>query len=170
MRKNKGFTLIELLAVIVILAIIAVITVPKVAEMIDTSRKGSSEDAFYGAIKAAELGWAKALQTDSTIGGQTCVANGTAFTCTAVTGANVGNNAISISTSGSVPKAGTITLDGNGAASVAATAALQFNGYHCCGNSSDVVCKRGSNPVAADFATGADFASHTVAKTACGIS
>jgi len=165
MRKNKGFTLIELLAVIVILAIIAVITVPKVAEMIDTSRKGSSEDAFYGAIKAAELGWAKALQTDTTTGAQTCTANGTAFSCSG-TGA-----AVTVTTSGSVPKGGTISLDANGAASVTAANSLQFNGYYCCGNSSDVVCKRGSAPASGDFGDGKTFGTtHTVAKTACGIS
>ena len=55
--KKKGFTLIELLAVIVILAIIAVITVPKIADMITSSRQGGAEGSFYGTLKAAELGY-----------------------------------------------------------------------------------------------------------------
>jgi len=161
--NKKGFTLIELLAVIVILAIIAVITVPKVAEMIDSSREGASEDAFYGTIKSAELAWAKGLEKDKTLLGATCSfsSEGTA---------SCSNSNVKISTSGKNAQAGKVNLNNFGEALVYAEQSLLFNGYYCCGNSSDVVCKRGSNPVAADFATGADFASHTVAKTACGIS
>lgn len=161
MRNNKGFTLIELLAVIVILAIIAVITVPQVAEMIDSSRKGAAEDAFYGAIKSAELGWAKELQKDSTIVGQTCTSNGTTFECDSTV---AGAGEIKIDTSGSVPVSGKIDLDDKGSASVTAKNALQYNGYYCCGNSSDVVCTRGDKPTATTIE---DPDKHSIAQAAC---
>lgn len=136
MRKNKGFTLIELLAVIVILAIIAVITVPRVAEMIDSSRKGSAEDAFYGAIKAAELGWAKALQEDPATVGTTCTYTDSTPSCT--------NTKVVISTSGTPPKSGVITLSDEGSATVTGDAnALQFNGYKCTGDSTKATCVKG---------------------------
>ncbi len=41
--KNKGFTLIELLAVITILAIILVIAIPKIGNIIDSSRQSAYE-------------------------------------------------------------------------------------------------------------------------------
>lgn len=137
MRKNKGFTLIELLAVIVILAIIAVITVPKVAEMIDSSRKGSAEDAFYGAIKAAELGWAKALQDNTSLEEATCTftyddtEKKTNYSCT---------NGVTMSVSGTPPKSGVIELSKTGAAEVKDASPLVFNGYNCTGNSSKATC------------------------------
>ena len=45
MRSKKGFTLIELLAVIVILAIILIVAVPKVLDIIKTSREKAWEDS-----------------------------------------------------------------------------------------------------------------------------
>lgn len=138
MRKNKGFTLIELLAVIVILAIIAVITVPRVAEMIDSSRKGSAEDAFYGAIKAAELGWAKALQKDPATVRTTCTYTNSVVTCT--------DTNVEISTGGTPPKSGVITLSDDGTASVTGDAnALLFNGYKCTGDSTKATCTKVSS-------------------------
>ena len=141
MRKNKGFTLIELLAVIVILAIIAVITVPRVAEMIDSSRKGSAEDAFYGSIKAAELAWAKALQDDPSTAGTSCTftTDGT----TKKTTVSCANNKVVVSTSGTMPKSGTITLGDTGSASVSGDDnALEFNGYKCTGDSTKADCTK----------------------------
>lgn len=137
MRKNKGFTLIELLAVIVILAIIAVITVPKVAEMIETSRQGAAEDAFYGAIKSAELGWAKALQKNPALSGDTTCTVGAdkTFSC---------DNGVTMTISGSAPESGSLVIDGNGAAAVAAdsTTPLVYNGFQCTGTSSKATCTK----------------------------
>ena len=46
MKKNKsGFTLIELLAVIVILAVILVIAIPRILDVIETSKKDSFKNA-----------------------------------------------------------------------------------------------------------------------------
>jgi len=137
---KKGFTLIELLAVIVILAIIAVITVPKVAEMIDSSRKGAAEDSFYGMIKSVELAWAKKLQEDTTLGAITCTINNNSnISCK-----NSNNESIDfkIETSGALPVIGTINIDNSGEASVLASAPLQINGYECSGNSQKAMCTR----------------------------
>ena len=144
MRKNKGFTLIELLAVIVILAIIAVITVPKVAEMIDSSRKGSAEDSFYGVLKTAELAWAKGLQDNQNLGASTCTVSGTTLSCTGTTAAGT-SVSFSTSISGSAPTAGTVSLDSNGAATVATGNELVFNGYECSGTTSTVTCTKVSS-------------------------
>ena len=46
MKKNKGFTLIELLAVIVILAILMVIAVPKILDVIESSRTSAAESSI----------------------------------------------------------------------------------------------------------------------------
>jgi len=140
---KKGFTLIELLAVIVILAIIAVITVPKVAEMIDSSRMGAAEDSFYGSIKSAELGWAKALEKDKTLMDATCsFSNDGTATCS--------NSDLTISSSGKNASAGKISIDEGGAAEVYAEDSLFINGYYCCGNSSKTYCKRNSAPEASE--------------------
>ena len=134
--RERGFTLIELLAVIVILAIIAVITVPKIADMIESSRKGAAEDAFYGTIKAAELAWTKQLQSES----------GTAAgICDATTNECVDTESgkkYSMSVSGEKAVSGTITLDENGSASVYAGDDLNFNNYYCTGNSSQATCNK----------------------------
>jgi len=134
MRNNKGFTLIELLAVIVILAIIAVITVPKVAEMIEDSRKGAANDAFYGVIKAAELGYTKALQSNPSLDGSVCTFASSGVTCT---------NGVEMAISGTAPTSGKVILDSSGSASVAAGTenadALKINNYICTGTSSTVV-------------------------------
>lgn len=63
--KQKGFTLIELLAVIVILAIIALIATPIVLNIIDGTRKSSTEQStnMYGT--AVENGIAKKLLNHS---------------------------------------------------------------------------------------------------------
>ena len=62
MKKNKGFTLIELLAVIVILAILMVIAVPKILDVIESSRNSAAnssikliKDGIKTNVAAAEL-------------------------------------------------------------------------------------------------------------------
>lgn len=137
MKNTKGFTLIELLAVIVILAIIAVITVPKVAEMIESSRKGAAEDAFYGSIKSAELAWAKELQNNSSLSTVNCVFSSGAPTCT-----TSDSKTINYSSSGKNSSEGTIAISGDGSASVTAANSLKFNGYYCCGNSNKAYCNK----------------------------
>ena len=53
--KKKGFTLIELLAVVVILAIITVIAVPKILDVIEKSRRSSSEQSVKLYVDAFRL-------------------------------------------------------------------------------------------------------------------
>ena len=43
MKNKKGFTLVELLAVIVILAVILVIAIPRILDVIDSSKLSSFE-------------------------------------------------------------------------------------------------------------------------------
>ena len=52
--KKRGFTLVELLAVIVVLAIILVIAVPKIGDVIYSSRKNVFKTNAYGLVSAAE--------------------------------------------------------------------------------------------------------------------
>ena len=55
MKKNKsGFTLIELLAVIVILAVILVIAIPRILDVIETSKKDSFKNATQLIADSAE--------------------------------------------------------------------------------------------------------------------
>ncbi len=55
MKKNKsGFTLIELLAVIVILAVILVIAIPRILDVIETSKKDSFKNAAQLIADSAE--------------------------------------------------------------------------------------------------------------------
>jgi len=136
MKKN-GFTLIELLAVIVILAIIAVITVPKVAEMIDSSRKGTAEDSFYGTLKAAELGWSMALQQNPLFKSTSCEVKNNSFECASNNGTTM-----SVNTSGAIPKSGIIYLSDGGSATVDSNSPLMFNGYKCYGNLANVICTK----------------------------
>ena len=122
MKKN-GFTLIELLAVIVILAIIAVITVPKIADMISSSRKGGAEDSFYGTLKASELGYTKALQSKADLKGDTCdlsKTSGDKVTCT---------NGTVIAFTGKAPEKGIVSVSSNGALGLG----ISTNGYECSG-------------------------------------
>ena len=46
MRNNKGFTLIELLAVIVILAVLMVIAIPKILNVIESSRNSAASSSI----------------------------------------------------------------------------------------------------------------------------
>ena len=56
MKNNKkGFTLIELLAVIVILAIIMVIAVPRILDVINSSRSSAWNDSIKMIAKSIDL-------------------------------------------------------------------------------------------------------------------
>ena len=136
--KKKGFTLIELLAVIVILAIIAVITVPRIADMISSSRQGGAADSFYGTLKAAELGYTKALQSNTNLKGSTCNIADSKITCT---------NGVKMSVSGKTPESGTIALSTNGVSAVD----LTLNGYKCTGTlSTEKPCTKNNGPYKTD--------------------
>ena len=55
MKKNKNaFTLIELLAVIVILAVILVISIPRILDVIETSKKDSFKNSAQLIADSAE--------------------------------------------------------------------------------------------------------------------
>ena len=54
MKKGNGFTLIELLAVIVILAVILVISIPRILDVIETSKKDSFKNAAQLIADSAE--------------------------------------------------------------------------------------------------------------------
>lgn len=51
--NRKGFTLIELLAIIVILAVIMVIAIPKMLDVMDSSKRSSLDDS----VKITARGW-----------------------------------------------------------------------------------------------------------------
>ena len=137
--KKKGFTLIELLAVIVILAIIAVITVPKIADMISSSRKGGAEDSFYGTLKAAELGYTKALQSNTNLKESTCTIEDSKITC---------DNGVKIDVSGKTPESGTLVIDSAGST---IAKALTLNGYKCYGDlSTENPCVKADVDVASE--------------------
>lgn len=57
--NNKGFTIIELLAVLIVLSIILVIAVPRVLNIIETSKKKSFEVSANKLIKEAAKEFAK---------------------------------------------------------------------------------------------------------------
>ena len=54
MKKGNGFTLIELLAVIVILAVILVISIPRILNVIETSKLDSIKSSARMIINSAE--------------------------------------------------------------------------------------------------------------------
>ena len=54
MKKRNAFTLIELLAVIVILAVILVISIPRILDVIETSKKDSIKSSARMIINSAE--------------------------------------------------------------------------------------------------------------------
>ena len=137
--KKKGFTLIELLAVIVILAIIAVITVPKIADMISSSRQGGAEDSFYGTLKAAELGYTKALQSNTNLKGSTCTITDSNINCT---------NGVKIDVSGKTPESGALVIDSAGST---IAKGLTLNGYKCYGDlSTENPCVKADVKVASE--------------------
>ena len=54
MKKRNAFTLIELLAVIVILAVILVIAIPRILDVIETSKKDSFKNSAQLIADTAE--------------------------------------------------------------------------------------------------------------------
>lgn len=86
---------------------------------------------FNGVIKAAELGYAKTLQSNVNLTDGTCIMNGTAqITCT---------NGVIIDFSGVSPTEGIITFKA-GVASVNPGEDLKLGDYYCNGNSSSFSC------------------------------
>ena len=93
--------------------------------MISSSRMGGAEDSFYGTLKAAELGYTKALQSKTDLKGDTCdlsKASGDKVTCT---------NGTVIAFTGKVPEKGTLVIDSSG--SILAKE-VTLNGYKCYGD------------------------------------
>lgn len=129
MKKNtKGFTLIELLAVIVILAIIALIAVPVIMNILTKVRKSAAADTAYGVLDAAEKYYAVTLLDNPT----------EAFAGKTFTFSENGALPEGLELKGTVPTAGTVTVDKNGNASI--TAALTINGISCSQNGTTVKC------------------------------
>ena len=102
--KEKGFTLIELLAIIVILAIIAVITIPQVSKTIEDSKKNATKDSAYGYKNAVHQYYLNKSSEDGEfdLSGSYDISNGVI---------NDGVNSFNISTTGDVPKSGSVTVE-----------------------------------------------------------
>ena len=102
--KSKGFTLIELLAIIVILAIIAVITIPQVSRTIEDSKKNATKDSAYGYKNAVHQFYLTNSSIDSEfdLNGEFDISNGVIES---------GNSSFSITTTGDVPKSGSVTIE-----------------------------------------------------------
>src|SRR5574344_1993998 len=63
--KNKGFTLVEVLAVIVILGVIALIVVPKVSDIISSSKKQAGMESALSYVRAVDQYVIEANDDDS---------------------------------------------------------------------------------------------------------
>jgi len=130
MKKNtKGFTLIELLAVIVILAIIALIAVPVIMNILTKSRQSAAEDTAYSILNAAELYYAEALLDNPT----------EAFADTTFTFDGTNNHGLNLK--GTVPTAGSVTVDKNGVAAISAGSSLTINSLTCTQTGTTIDCK-----------------------------
>ena len=71
--KNKGFTLVELLAVLIIIGVIAMIAVPAVGGVINSSKKGASEEQKNRIISAARTYMAQNSMELPNSDEQTCI-------------------------------------------------------------------------------------------------
>lgn len=135
MKTNKkGFTLIELLAVIVILAIIALIAVPVILNILTKSRQSAAEDTAYSVLNAAELYYAEQLLEHPTEAFESATFNLPADANKA--------DGTGLRLKGTVPGAGSVTVDKNGKATI--TAALSINNLSCTQsttNTNEVECK-----------------------------
>ena len=119
MKKKNAFTLIELLAVIVILAVILVIAIPRILDVIETSKKDSFKNAAQLIADSAEKKYTEneAFDEEEDI------------TC----------ESISKLSSDDYKKC-TITFDEEGKAKVNILCKNKFEGYECTGNSANVTC------------------------------
>lgn len=97
-----------------------------------SNNMAAAEDSFYGAIRSAELGWAKSLQENPTLGEVTCTFTNAKTTCTDTT--------ITANFSGKLPTSGTIKIGKDGRAIVTKDKPLVINGQSCYGNSASAIC------------------------------
>ena len=136
MKSNqKGFTLIELLAVIVILAVIALIATPIVLNIITKAKKSAAADSIYGAMEAMRLAYAESLMDTQpyVLPMEVNFANKKILYGTEKT--DSGNL---LTTGGTLPTAGTITLNSEG--KFADTTGIVVNDITCSITGEKVSC------------------------------
>ena len=127
MKKRNAFTLIELLAVIVILAVILVISIPRILDVIETSKKDSFKNAAQLIADSAE----KKKVSDKLLG------KDEEITCKDVAKINDEDYASCI-----------ITFDSDGIAKVSITGKGKFDGLKVCNaTKNDVNIVTGECPV-----------------------
>ena len=120
MKKNKNaFTLIELLAVIVILAVILVIAIPRILDVIETSKKDSIKSSARMIINSAE----KKNMIDKVNGSTEEV------TC---------DNSVKLSKEDY--ESCKITIDEEGKATINLVGKGKFDGYKCIGTNDNLAC------------------------------
>ena len=120
MRKKKNaFTLIELLAVIVILAVILVISIPRILDVIETSKKDSIKSSARMIINSAE----KKNMIDKVNGSTEEV------TC---------DNSVKLSKEDY--ESCKITIDEEGKATINLVGKGKFDGYKCIGTNDNLAC------------------------------
>ena len=120
MKKNKNaFTLIELLAVIVILAVILVIAIPRILDVIETSKKDSIKSSARMIINSAE----KKNMIDK-VNGST-----EEITC---------DNSVKLSKEDY--ESCKITIDEEGKATINLVGKGKFDGYKCIGTNDNLAC------------------------------
>ena len=120
MRKKKNaFTLIELLAVIVILAVILVIAIPRILDVIETSKKDSIKSSARMIINSAE----KKNMIDKVNGSTEEV------TC---------DNSVKLSKEDY--ESCIITIDEEGKATINLVGKGKFDGYKCIGTNDNLAC------------------------------
>ena len=122
MRKKKNaFTLIELLAVIVILAVILVIAIPRILDVIETSKKDSIKSSARMIINSAE----KKNMIDKVNGSTEEV------TC---------DNSVKLSKEDY--ESCKITIDEEGKATINLVGKGKFDGYKCIGTNDNLNCTK----------------------------
>ena len=119
MKNKKGFTLVELLAVIVILAVILVIAIPRILDVIDSSKLSSFESSARMIISDAEKQYAVNK------------VNGIEEEISCENTSKLNNNEYSNCE---------ITFDSEGLASIELTGSGKFEGLTCTGNSITLTC------------------------------
>ena len=119
MKKRNAFTLIELLAVIVILAVILVIAIPRILDVIETSKKDSIKSSARMIINSAE----KKNMIDKVNGSTEEV------TC---------DNSVKLSKEDY--ESCIITIDEEGKATINLVGKGKFDGYKCIGTNDNLAC------------------------------
>ena len=119
MKKRNAFTLIELLAVIVILAVILVIAIPRILDVIETSKKDSIKSSARMIINSAE----KKNMIDKVNGSTEEV------TC---------DNSVKLSKEDY--ESCKITIDEEGKATINLVGKGKFDGYKCIGTNDNLAC------------------------------